>query len=84
MKLIAVDSSVIAAMDYDSDKRHLDMEYRQTGDIYRYFDVPPEEFQAFMAAESIGEYLNKVFKPRGYRFEIIRPGHKRTQSELAS
>jgi KTSC domain len=71
------DSSVIASIGYDSENRELDIEYRARGDIYRYFEVPLEEYQALAAAESKGEYLNKVFKPRGYRYAIIRNGQER-------
>jgi hypothetical protein len=55
-------------MGYDPEARVLEMEFRDTGDVYRSFDVPPEEYEAFLRAESKGTYLNKVFKPRGYRY----------------
>jgi hypothetical protein len=44
--------------------------------VYRYFDVPEEEYVAFMAAESKGTYLNQVFKPQGYRFFVVLDGKK--------
>jgi KTSC domain len=44
--------------------------------VYRYFDVPTEEYAAFMAAESKGTYLNQVFKPRGYRYLVVLEGEK--------
>lgn len=72
MRREPIESSVIASMGYDLGRCELEIEYRATGDVYRYFDVPPEEYQAFMTAESKGEYLNEVFKPREYRYEIIR------------
>ena len=64
MQLVPVDSSVIAQIGYDLAKRELAIEYRDSGDIYIYFDVPPAEHEAFMAAKSKGNYLNKVFKPK--------------------
>ncbi len=42
--------------------------------MYLYFDVPLEECTAFMAAETKGTYLNQVFKPRGYRYLMVRKG----------
>jgi hypothetical protein len=63
-----VDSSVIASMGYAPAKRILELEFRETRDIYDYFDVPPEEYASFRAAESKGTYLNQVFKLRGYRY----------------
>lgn len=77
MRREPIESSVIASMGYDSERCELEIEYQATGDVYRYFDVPLDEYQAFMAAESKGKYLNEVFKQREYRYEIIRHGQKR-------
>ena len=46
------------------------------GDVYRYFDVPAEEYAAFMAAESKGTYLNQVFKLREYGYVVVTEGKK--------
>jgi len=35
-----------------------------SGEVYRYFDVPAEEYAAFLTADSKGTYLNQQFKPR--------------------
>ena len=67
-----IDSSVIASMGYAPASRILELEFRETGQVYRYLDVPLEEHVAFLAAESKGTYLNRVFKPRGYRYIRIR------------
>ena len=63
-----VESSVIASMGYAPAKRILELEFRITGDLYDYFDVPPEEYAPFRCAESKGTYLNQVFKLHGYRY----------------
>jgi len=62
-----MDSSVIASMGYDAIQRVLELEFRETGRLYDYFDVPPEEYAEFLAAPSKGTYLNQIFKLRGYR-----------------
>jgi len=62
-------SSVIAAMSYNDETRTLTIVYRGKRGVYRYFDVPPEEFAAFRSAPSKGTYLNEVFKPKQYRYE---------------
>jgi hypothetical protein len=72
MKRIPDDSSTITSMGYDADSLQLEIEFRQTGDVYLYFDVPAEEYRDFMAADSKGTYLNQVFKPRGYRYVVIK------------
>jgi KTSC domain len=52
-----VGSTVVAAVNYDELRQQLDIELT-TGRIYRYLDVPPEVYEAFMAAESKGRYYN--------------------------
>jgi hypothetical protein len=64
-------SSVIAAMSYNDETRTLTIVYRGTRGVYRYFNVPPEEFAAFRAAPSKGVYLNEVFKAKQYNYERI-------------
>ena len=65
-------SSVIAAMSYNDETRTLTIVYRGKRGVYRYFDVPPEEFAAFRSAPSKGTYLNESFKPKQYRYEKRR------------
>jgi hypothetical protein len=62
-------SSVIAAMSYNAATQTLTIVYRGKRGVYRYFEVPPEEYAAFCAAPSKGIYLNEVFKTRQYRYE---------------
>lgn len=76
MRRIWVDSSSIASIGYEAATRELEIEFRESGDVYRYFDVPGEEYAAFMAAESKGSYLNQVFKTREYRYVVVSGGRK--------
>jgi hypothetical protein len=78
MRRLPVDSSSIATMGYDPEERILELEFRQTGEVYQYFDVPPEEYRAFLQAESKGTYLNQKFKRRGYRYARVEGQRKRT------
>jgi hypothetical protein len=71
MQRIPVDSRSIATIGYDSEARVLQLEFRQTGKVYQYFDVPPEEYEGFLRAESKGTYLNQEFKRRGYRYARV-------------
>ncbi|MBB5327374.1 KTSC domain-containing protein [Tunturiibacter gelidoferens] len=64
-------SSVIAAMSYNDEARTLTIVYRGNRGVYRYFDVPPEEFVAFRAAPSKGIYLNEIFKSKQYQYERV-------------
>jgi hypothetical protein len=64
-------SSVIAAMSYNDEARSLTIVYRGNRGVYRYFDVPPEEYAAFRAAPSKGIYLNEIFKSKQYQYERV-------------
>ena len=76
MRRVSVRSTSIASIGYLPARRELEIKFRESGDVYRYFDVPEEEYAAFMAAESKGTYLNQVFKPREYRFFVVLEGRK--------
>lgn len=67
-----VESSVIASMGYAPAERVLELEFRGSGDIYDYFDVPPEVYAEFREAKSKGTYLNQVFKNLGYPYTRVR------------
>jgi KTSC domain len=75
IKRQAVDSEAIFSVGYEPEKQELDIEFRPDRDVYRYFDVPPEEYSSFMAADSLGKYVNKVIKPK-YRCVRIKKGKK--------
>jgi hypothetical protein len=77
MKWVDVDSTSIAAIGYTQRRRELGIEFRESGEVYFYFEVPTEEYQAFLAAESKGKYLNCVFKPKRYAFSGPHAGRKR-------
>jgi hypothetical protein len=68
MRMQPIDSSAISAVGYDDRQQVLRVTYRNGG-TYDYLDVPQTEFDRLMAAESRGEYMNKVIKPK---YEGIR------------
>lgn len=57
MQLIIVESSMLYAVGYDSKTRTLEVVFN-SGGIYQYYDVPPEEYEELMAAESKGSYMH--------------------------
>jgi hypothetical protein len=71
MRRVPLNSTSIASIGYDPERFQLEIEFRESGDVYLYFDVPAEEYTDFMAADSKGTYLNQVFKPRGYRYVVV-------------
>lgn len=76
MRRIAVDSTAIRSIGYDAGKCELEVEFRNTGSVYRYFDVSPGEYAEFVASESKGTYLNQVFKSK-HRYRVIKRGQAR-------
>lgn len=51
-----VSSSNLKSVGYDRDRRVLEIEF-QNGRVYRYHDVPPEEYEELMKAPSLGRYF---------------------------
>jgi len=54
--LTPVDSSMIKAVGYDAATSTLLVRFTD-GQVYSYTDVPPEEYQGLLAAESHGKYF---------------------------
>lgn len=77
MRRQAVESEGIASIGYNASRNELEVEFRQSGTVYRYFGVSADEYIEFMAAESKGTYLNQVFKPREHRYIVAREGGQR-------
>lgn len=63
MERIPVESSSIASVGYDDARCELEIEYRNGGS-YRYLLVPKAAYRLLLQAPSIGEYVNRVIKPR--------------------
>ncbi|HEV8388419.1 MAG TPA: KTSC domain-containing protein [Dongiaceae bacterium] len=72
MQVAVVGSSVVKAAQYDEGRQHLDV-VLTTGRVYRYLDVPPEVYRAFMTAKSKGRYYNDHIRDV-YLYE--RLGHR--------
>lgn len=67
-----VNSRTIASMGYSPDTRMLEIEFRDSGDVYRYLGVPEDEYRKLITSESKGTYLNRDFKKAGYRYLRIK------------
>lgn len=61
MKRIPVSSSNVASIGYDPKTHTLEVEF-QNGNVYQYFDVPQDVYDAFNGAESTGKFLNSQIK----------------------
>ena len=76
MRRKAVDSGTIASIGYEPRRCELDVEFLESGDVYRYFEVSGQEHSEFTAAESKGTYLNQVFKAKGHPYRLVKRGSK--------
>jgi len=64
--MIAVQSSDLAAVDYDWSGT-LTIEFH-SGGVYEYYHVPPSVYNGLMSASSHGKYFHAYIKNRyGYR-----------------
>jgi len=61
MERVPVTSTDIASIGYDSESRVLEVEFIKGG-LYQYSEVPPEEHEGFMAADSKGKYFHARIK----------------------
>ncbi|CAN5464052.1 hypothetical protein BH09ACT4_BH09ACT4_03190 [soil metagenome] len=57
MKRQPLRSSVVTTAGYDPATAVLDLEFA-SGDVYRYFAIPPSVFRALVDADSPGAYFN--------------------------
>ena len=69
-KWIPVESDMLNYVRYDEKVRHFDVIFR-TGDKYRYFAVPPFEYEGLMSSESIGQYMHKRILGDRYDYERL-------------
>lgn len=68
MTWLPLESEMFTSVAYDADLQVLYLRFRKTGDVYRYFDFPAAEYQAFLEAESYGRFfLARIRGP--YRYE---------------
>ena len=57
MTWTALESKMLSAAAYDHSKQILYLRFRNTGDVYRYFEFPMAQYQTFLAAESHGRFF---------------------------
>lgn len=64
-----IKSRNILAIGYNKESRLLEVEFKNGG-IYQYFEVPQEEFEYLMSADSIGSYFYHNIR-NSYEWEKI-------------
>ena len=61
---VPVQSSLLASVRYQAEKSTLDLEFREPGISYRYFNVPADVYTRLISAESKGSYFNTHIRSR--------------------
>jgi hypothetical protein len=69
VRCIPIDSTALESAAYVAQRRWLYLRFK-SGEIYRYFDFPPENYRDFMADESKGSYFGKHIREQ-FRYEHI-------------
>jgi hypothetical protein len=69
MRREKVDSTTLQSVGYESKSQVLELEFC-SGALYQYFEVPEEEHQALLSAESKGRYFGFHIRNQ-YRFERL-------------
>ncbi len=59
-----IHSGTISSIRHDPTTRILDVEFRGTGETYRYFEVTQDAYEALLNAESKEAYHNAEIKPK--------------------
>ena len=74
MKWLTLESKMLSAAAYDASKQILYLRFRNTGEVYRYFDFPAAEYQAFLGAESKGRFFRSHIRAH-FRYERMAQLH---------
>ena len=57
MRWSALESKMLSAVAYDNAQQTLYLRFRNTGEVYRYFEFAVTDYQAFLNAESKGRHF---------------------------
>ena len=74
MKWLALESKMLSGAAHDNSKQILYLRFRNTGDVYRYFDFPAANYQAFLSSESKGRYFRSHIRDH-FRYERMAKLH---------
>lgn len=66
---MSLDSEALHSVGYDAARRVLEVEF-SSGRVYQYFDVPRQEVERLLRADSHGAYFSGHMRDR-YRYEQV-------------
>ena len=68
MKWTALESQMLSAAAYHGSKQILYLRFRNTGEVYRYFEFTAADYHAFLSAESRGRFFRYQIRDH-FRYE---------------
>ena len=68
MRWTTLESKMLSAVAYQDSKQMLYLRFRNTGDVYRYFEFPAAAYQAFLNAQSRGRFFRSHIRDH-FRYE---------------
>jgi len=68
MRWAALESKMLSAAAYDDSTQILYLRFRNTGEVYRYFEFPAADHQAFLSTESKGRFFRSHIRGQ-FRYE---------------
>lgn len=74
MKWATLESEMLSAVAYDVSKQILYLRFRNTGEVYRYFEFTAADHQAFLSAESRGRFFRFHIRDH-FRYERMARLH---------
>ena len=73
MTWLPVESKMFMSVAHDAEKQILYLRFT-SGDVYRYFEFPTADYQAFLSAESRGRFFLAHIRPH-FRYERMAKLH---------
>lgn len=74
MKWAALEAKMLSAAAYDDSKQILYLRFRNTGEVYRYFEFTAADHRAFLSAESKGRHFRFHIRDH-FRYERMAGLH---------
>lgn len=68
MRWAALESKMLSAAAYDDSQQILYLRFRNTGEVYRYFEFPAAGYHAFLKSESKGRHFRYRIRDH-FRYE---------------
>ncbi|MFA6246862.1 MAG: KTSC domain-containing protein [Mucilaginibacter sp.] len=57
MRRRAINSSALQSIGYDAEKHILELEFKENGDVWQYFNFKPAAYKKFVNSQSLGTFF---------------------------